>query len=205
MINAGEFSTISDGVLSRDEIDMDKSSASFVDKFVNKASNFVQDHPNIRAATFAKGSTTYNYLQYATQYGDFIAKSILYNYMTEVKHESENEALYKATTFFVNYDFMPSRGRDFLESIGYMWFFNYKLRMSKVMVDLIKNHPVRSLFFTYLPIELWDVTLDTPFKDSALGKALGLGVPNSSSVGIDNLFKLKNLVPQAMLLDTLMY
>ena len=164
----------------------------------------LKEHPNVRALLVDKDSDTYRFLAKATQYGDFIAKSIYYDHLKKTK-VNENEALYRATTAFVNYDFMPSRGRDYFESLGLAWYFNYKLRMSKIMLHMMQFNPVRSMIYAYLPLKLWDVTLDTPFKDSSLGRFLGMGPSNMSSIGFDNFFKLKNYIPALNLLDVLHY
>lgn len=204
MIKAGEFNSITDDVITRDELDINNPSLGLFNKYSEKVSNMLKDHPNVRALLVDKDSDTYRFLAKATQYGDFIAKSIYYDHLKKTK-VNENEALYRATTAFVNYDFMPSRGRDYFESLGLAWYFNYKLRMSKIMLHMMQFNPVRSIIYAYLPLKLWDVTLDTPFKDSSLGRFLGMGPSNMSSIGFDNFFKLKNYIPALNLLDVLHY
>lgn len=204
MIKAGEFNSITDDVITRDELDINNPSLGLFNKYSEKVSNMLKDHPNVRALLVDKDSDTYRFLAKATQYGDFIAKSIYYDHLKKTK-VNENEALYRATTAFVNYDFMPSRGRDYFESLGLAWYFNYKLRMSKIMLHMMQFNPVRSMIYAYLPLKLWDVTLDTPFKDSSLGRFLGMGPSNMSSIGFDNFFKLKNYIPALNLLDVLHY
>lgn len=204
MIKAGEFNSITDDVITRDELDINNPSLGLFNKYSEKVSNMLKDHPNVRALLVDKDSDTYRFLAKATQYGDFIAKSIYYDHLKKTK-VNENEALYRATTSFVNYDFMPSRGRDYFESLGLAWYFNYKLRMSKIMLHMMQFNPVRSMIYAYLPLKLWDVTLDTPFKDSSLGRFLGMGPSNMSSIGFDNFFKLKNYIPALNLLDVLHY
>ena len=204
MIKAGEFNSITDDVITRDELDINNPSLGLFNKYSEKVSNMLKEHPNVRALLVDKDSDTYRFLAKATQYGDFIAKSIYYDHLKKTK-VNENEALYRATTAFVNYDFMPSRGRDYFESLGLAWYFNYKLRMSKIMLHMMQFNPVRSMIYAYLPLKLWDVTLDTPFKDSSLGRFLGMGPSNMSSIGFDNFFKLKNYIPALNLLDVLHY
>ena len=204
MIKAGEFNSITDDVITRDELDINNPSLGLFNKYSEKVSNMLKEHPNVRALLVDKDSDTYRFLAKATQYGDFIAKSIYYDHLKKTK-VNENEALYRATTAFVNYDFMPSRVRDYFESLGLAWYFNYKLRMSKIMLHMMQFNPVRSMIYAYLPLKLWDVTLDTPFKDSSLGRFLGMGPSNMSSIGFDNFFKLKNYIPALNLLDVLHY
>ena len=42
---------------------------------------------------------------------------------------------------------LPGRGHDFLESTGLLWFWNYKLRIMKVVARTLRDRPINSLFF----------------------------------------------------------
>ena len=69
--------------------------------------------------------------------------------------------------------------------------------MSKVMMRMVRDNPFRSLMFLILPPTLFNIDLDTPFKDSALGRLLRMGPSLMSSFGFSHLFGLKNFIPVA--------
>lgn len=194
VINLGEFSTIQDDA----DGDLTDTGSYFI-KAINKIKQVRDKFGNSTEAldelAVTERTLLYKCLERTTQYGDFIAKSICYDYW---KHKyNENEAIFRVTSEFVDYDFMPSRCREWLEKIGWGWYWNYKLRMSKVMMRMVRDNPFRSLMFLILPPTLFNIDLDTPFKDSALGKLLGMGPSLMSSFGFSHLFGLKNFIPVA--------
>lgn len=194
VINLGEFSTIQDDA----DGDLTDTGSYFI-KAINKIKQ-VRDKSGNAAEALDELAVTertllYKCLERTTQYGDFIAKSICYDYWKN--KYNENEAIFRVTSEFVDYDFMPSRCREWLEKIGWGWYWNYKLRMSKVMMRMVRDNPFRSLMFLTLPPTLFGIDLDTPFKDSALGKLMGMGPSLMSSFGFGHLFGLKNYIPVA--------
>lgn len=194
VINLGEFSTIQDDA----DGNLTDTGSYFI-KAINKIKQ-VRDKSSNAAEVLDELATTertllYKCLERTTQYGDFIAKSICYDYWKN--KYNEKEAIFRITSEFVDYDFMPSRCREWLEKIGWGWYWNYKLRMSKVMMRMVRDNPFRSLMFLTLPPALFDINLDTPFKDSALGKLMGMGPSLMSSFGFSHLFGLKNYIPVA--------
>ena len=194
VINLGEFSTIQDDA----DGDLTDTGSYFI-KAINKIKQVRDKFGNSTEAldelAVTERTLLYKCLERTTQYGDFIAKSICYDYW---KHKyNENEAIFRVTSEFVDYDFMPSRCREWLEKIGWGWYWNYKLRMSKVMMRMVRDNPFRSLMFLILPPTLFNIDLDTPFKDSALGRLLGMGPSLMSSFGFSHLFGLKNFIPVA--------
>lgn len=57
------------------------------------------------------------------------------------------EAMKIITEEFVNYNRLAGRGRDYMESMGLLWFFNYKLRIMKVMGRMIRDRPATALLY----------------------------------------------------------
>lgn len=88
-----------------------------------------------------KDTALYRGLNRSVQYGDFIAKAVLYDHMAE-QGVDQRTILDTLAEEFVNYNRLAGRGRDFLESIGLLWFFNYKLRIQKVLLNTIRERPV---------------------------------------------------------------
>jgi len=78
-------------------------------------------------------------------YSDFVAKAIYFDFLTQERNTSSEEALKKIDSEFINYDLVDSRVRTAYESIGLTWFMNFKLRSMKVALDLIRNNPASAL------------------------------------------------------------
>lgn len=80
------------------------------------------------------------------QYGDFIAKAVLYDHLTQKKGMDSETALEEIMEEFVQYNRLLGRGRDFLESMGLLWFWSYKLRIMKIAVKMLRERPLSALF-----------------------------------------------------------
>ena len=61
----------------------------------------------------------------ATQYGDFLAKAVLYDHMTKKQKASEEAALRRVNEAFVNYNLLPGRTRSCAKSMGLTWFWAF--------------------------------------------------------------------------------
>lgn len=97
-----------------------------------------------------------------------MGKAILFKDLTERRLMSPEEAHKIIADEFVNYVRLPGRGRDYLERMGLMWFYNYKLRMMRVMMRNLKQRPLTTL-------ALSACGLPTPLTDSLAGKFGVLG------------------------------
>src|SRR5574344_79635 len=136
----------------------------------------------------SQNTALYQVLLRASQYGDFVAKSIAYDYLSK-KGEPIQHIQYVVNTAFVGYNFMPSKTRDTLESLGLLWFMNYKLRIAKMIPYLMVNHPVRFLFWLGVIPNVSGWMPDNPVKDSALGRILGFGPSLSGAMGLGTGFR----------------
>ena len=194
VLRLGEFNTIQDDA-DGDLTDTGSYFIKAIDKIKQSKEKFGKAGELLDELATTERTLLYKCEERTTQYGDFIAKSICYDYWKN--KYNEKEAIFRVTSEFVDYDFMPSRCREWLEKIGWGWYWNYKLRMSKVMMRMIRENPFRSLMFLTIPPTLFDIDLDTPFKDSALGRLFGMGLSLMSSMGFGHLFGLKNYIPVA--------
>ena len=88
-----------------------------------------------------KDTALFQGLNRAVQYGDFISKAVLYDHLTKEKGMSQEDTMRIISEEFVNYNRLSGRGRDYLESIGLLWFMNYKIRIMKVMARMIRERP----------------------------------------------------------------
>ena len=174
LIEMGEFNTITDVTTIREDLALVQGNfGTMLDEKIEQLPDDVKK--GLKQLVLTKDTGFYKLLAKATQYGDLVAKSILYDDVLKRQKKGRKQAEYMATTFFVDYDLMPGRTRDYLESIGLMWFYNYKLRMSKVLVHMFRENPLRLLLWGATPQGLGFSALDTPLKDSFLGRLLGFG------------------------------
>ena len=193
LIQAGEFSTIADVGLTDEEVLFTKG------KFFEACNNALDnDHvPKalsvpIKYFLVTKDTALYRFLEKSVQYGDFIAKAIRYKHLIEKKGYDKDRAMMVISDEFVNYDRLGGRNRTYLENIGLLWFYNFKLRMVKVHLSMLKDDPARLLLNYMNPINL-----PTPMSDSALGKLFSGGL--GYTVGPEMLFNFWRLNPWVQL------
>lgn len=141
----------------------------------------------------SKSTKVYQVANRATQYGDFLAKSIYYDYLRGYNHRhgqfidglSHEEAIARVNEEFVNFSFLPGRVRSGLERYGLMWFMAFKIRIMKIALRQIRENPMRALAVNSLlpdegsPIQdnLGSVIADGRI-DYALGYEMGLNAPS---------------------------
>lgn len=99
----------------------------------------------IRYGLVTRDTALFQGLARAVQYGDFVAKAVLYDDLTSRKKLPKGEAVATVNEAFVNYNRLAGRSRQYLESVGLVWFYNYKLRIMKESVYLLRHNPLRSL------------------------------------------------------------
>jgi hypothetical protein len=122
-----------------------------------------------KTAFITQDTAIFRGLSALNSYGDFVAKAVLYAHLTEVKNGDSKEALQRVSQEFVHYDLYAGRERQYLEKIGLMWFWNYKLRAMGAAVRAIKHNPLQVLLVNQLP---WDNSIGTPIEDGVAGKLL---------------------------------
>lgn len=107
--------------------------------------------------------------------------------MTKNQNKTEQEVLDVLSEEFVNYNKLGGRGREYLESIGMMWFYNYKLRIMKILARGMRERPAGTLLLTS---GLGPITgADTVFSGSLLGNIADGSVTYSlgPEMGLDSL------------------
>lgn len=130
LYRAGEFTTIAEG---ETEIDAAIANGAWVEKMREQLDRLPEKAGTIeRYAAITKDMALFKGLARSVQHGDFIAKSILYDHLTKRQGRSHEEAMKTVIDEFVAYNFLPSRSRPYLESIGLTWFWAFKLRSIKV-------------------------------------------------------------------------
>lgn len=165
LIEAGEFSAISSGqVLAEDLAMADGKWTNWVERKVNQLPEPFRTP--VRYGLVTRDTALFQGLARAVQYGDFVAKAVLYDDLTSRKKVSKEAAVATVNEAFVNYNRLAGRSRQYLESVGLLWFYNYKLRIMKEAAHMLRHNPVRSLLMMSMP------GVDTVFTDNIMGKAL---------------------------------
>lgn len=168
MIEAGELSTIND-------VGDDYNQSVLTGTWAEKLNEEVGKLPDsmVQAGkwlTVSKDTAMYKILEKATIYGDFVAKSIYYDWLTE--HGTQvKDALIKSMNEFVNYDMLAGRNREYLENMGVIMFYNYTLRSLRTAFDVMLHNPVSALLALHLFPDF--ITANNVFTDSFLGKLAG--------------------------------
>ena len=165
LLEAGEFSSIADAGIGRDDILISEGKVyEYLDSLANKLPKAVRTAG--RYALITKDTALFQGIQKTVEYSDFIAKAIIYDELTKRKGKSKEEALGRVTEEFVNYDRLPGRFRGYMESIGLMWFYNFKIRSAKVAVSMIRNNPVHAAMAMLAPTPTMFGNVGLPIRDN---------------------------------------
>ena len=172
LIEAGEFSTISEGLTDAD-------AAISKGKISDYLEGLAENLPN-KLGTFGrygyitKDTALFKGMSRAVMYGDFLAKAVLYDHLTNRgengKKLNKKDAMFRVTEEFVNYNLLPGRVRNYAESMGLAWFWAYKLRSLKVAHRMLRDNPMRALLMSvgtpWLP-DIPGVDVGSPVTDNA--------------------------------------
>ena len=172
LVNAGEYNTIADIGLQQDTLLPGKFGEYVTDQLEKMPKSVVSAGKYL---LITKDTSLYKGLEKTVQYGDFVAKTIYYRHLLD-KGISEAEALRKVRYEFVNYDTMGGRAREYLENIGLLWFYNFKLRSTRVAFSMITENPLRALLSIMIP---GADTFGTPIIDNVLAKIFTGTLPSS--------------------------
>ena len=141
LIEAGEFGSISDAGISRDEILLSEGKLqAYIEAKTEQLPRGIRSLGKNLLLT--KDTALFQGLQKSMEYGDFLAKAIVYDHRV-AKGDKPADALGVITDEFVNYDRLPGRFRGSLENLGLLWFYNYKLRIAKTAFSMMRNDPLR--------------------------------------------------------------
>jgi len=199
LIEAGEMPTIAEGLSETEEFSMVGDFTDWAEKQLGKLPPAVGTLVNNLAVS--KETSLYKGLDRMVQYGDFVAKATMYEWLTTQDKAAKKEAfdLYANDTTkkltmaealhqvalkeindeFVNYARLPGRWRTYGEDMGLLWFYNYKLRIMKMAFRRARKNPAAFLIGSQVGGLLGLATLmDT----------LPWNVNFSYSTGIDPLF-----------------
>lgn len=182
LLEAGEFSSIADAGIGRDDILITEGKLhEYMEKLADKLPKSVRNAG--RYALITKDTALFQGIQKTVEYSDFIAKAIIYDDLTQRKGKTREEALGRVTEEFINYDRLPGRFRGYMESVGLMWFYNFKIRSAKVAVSMIRNNPVHAAMAMLAPTPTMFGNVGLPIQDNIfsiaaqgnLGYSFGFG------------------------------
>lgn len=182
LLEAGEFSSIADAGIGRDDILITEGKLQeYMDKLADKLPKSVRTAG--RYALITKDTALFQGIQKTVEYSDFIAKAIIYDELTQRKGKSREEALGRVTEEFINYDRLPGRFRGYMESVGLMWFYNFKIRSAKVAVSMIRNNPVHAAMAMLAPTPTMFGNVGLPIQDNIFSIAAKGGLDYSWGFG----------------------
>lgn len=165
LIEAGEFSSISDASVTKDEIALSSGRlGEYVEGLVSKLPQSVKTAG--RYAWISRDTALFQGLQRAIEYGDFLGKAIVYDELTKRKGKTQAEGLAAVTEEFVNYDRLPGRARGYAESVGAMWFWHFKIRTTKVALSIMRNNPLHVLLASLAPEPTFLGDVGMPTEDN---------------------------------------
>lgn len=171
LIAAGELSNINDaGFIGESPEFADAPPKDFIEKILKVTPEPVKAIG--RHVIMAHDTNMYAFMQKSTVYGDFVAKAILYDHFMAYRGRdmrrrmTQEEAIAKVSQEYVNYAQSAGRTRDFLESKGLLWFYNFKLRSIKTAISIAKENPLTALVST--ATFGYGLGVDTALTDNAV-------------------------------------
>lgn len=142
LIEAGQYKNISEGIT---DLDVELTSgrmAEWVESQMNRLPGKLQTI--VKYGFLSKDTAIYKAANKAVQYGDFLAKSILYDHYL-AQGMDKTEALRNVAEEYVNFTVLPGRVRSGLEALGATWFLSFKIRITKVAMNILRENPARAL------------------------------------------------------------
>lgn len=171
LIEAGEFTSISDVDVSREELQLAEGRlADYIESLTARLPSGVKTAA--RYAVITKDTALFKGMQRAVEFGDFIAKAILYDDITIRKGLPKEAAFGAITQEFVNYDVSAGRFGQALEDYGLRWFYKFKLRSAKIGLSIMRNNPLTALLAFALPVPSTFGSIGTPITDNFFSIAM---------------------------------
>lgn len=199
LIEAGEFSTISEGLT---EADTAIGQGKWVDYVQNAMDRIPEKLGTVgRYAVISRDTALFKGMSRAVQYGDFLAKATLYDHLIRNEKLSHKDAMSRITEEFVNYNVQVGRTFRYVESMGLAWFWSYKLGSIKPALNVIRRNPFRALVLSTVdPIfpNIPGVDVGSPLTDNAASVILDGRA--GYSIGPGMLFQAPELNPWVALM-----
>ena len=91
-----------------------------------------------------EGSDTFAFMEKSLDYGDFVAKFVLYDHLTKDKGLKSKEALSITLEEFVNYSMNRGALFDYANAMGLTWFISYATGIQKVIWKMARRQTRRT-------------------------------------------------------------
>jgi len=166
LLEAGEYTLKSEDVNTGDKAMSENRVTEFLSNQFDKLPEVVKT--TAKHLVISQDTALFKGLNRMVQYGDFLAKAVLYDHLTQQKGMTSKEALAVIVEEFVPYSRLSGRGRGAAEANGLVWFSTYKIRIMKIGANMIRNRPTAALLFGAGIGPALNV--DTVFSGSGLGK-----------------------------------
>lgn len=92
----------------------------------------------------SEGSDTFAFMEKSLDYGDFVAKFVLYDHLTKDKGLRSKEALSITLEEFVNYSMNRGALFDYANAMGLTWFMSYATGIQKVIWKMARRQTRRT-------------------------------------------------------------
>lgn len=92
----------------------------------------------------SEGSDTFAFMEKSLDYGDFVAKFVLYDHLTKDKGLKSKEALSITLEEFVNYSMNRGALFDYANAMGLTWFMSYATGIQKVIWKIARRQTRRT-------------------------------------------------------------
>lgn len=90
------------------------------------------------------GSDTSKFMEKSLDYGDFVAKFVLYEHLTKKSAINSRAALDIALEEFVNYSMNRGATFDYLNTMGLTWFMSYATGIQKVIWKMMRRNALKT-------------------------------------------------------------
>jgi len=185
LIAAGEFNTISESLTEADTAIANGKLSNLIEQYADRLPGLARDA--VKTLMITRDSALFKALNRAVQYGDFTAKAVLYDHLTDQQNMDPDAAMKVITEEFVNYNRLSGRGRDYAESMGMLWFTSYKIRIMKILAKMARERPASALLYG-AGVGPW-LDIDTVASGSLIGSVAdgGFSYAVGPEMGIDSL------------------
>lgn len=148
LVEAGAYKNISEGITDEDFDILKSGLSALVEKQVDRLPDIAKTL--VRNGLVSQSTDIYRVANKAVQYGDFLAKAVYFDFLTQVQGMGEEAALSKINEEYVNFSTPPGRVRSALDKYGATWFITYKIRIAKTAMAQARQNPVRALLVNTL-------------------------------------------------------
>jgi len=176
LVNEGLFTSIAEDLGADD----DSLRGHLINKAVDKAKGIIPDIivEGAKEWYMLPGTRGYKAAVAATQYGDFVARFIKFNYDTEVRGKDKATAIKESLSAFIYYDIPQNKSLQFLNDNGFLMFTKFFLRIQPIVARVYTQNPV-SAFGT---LALQKALLADPFNENIMNYGMGSGLTQKPTI-----------------------